>query len=127
MIDFKELSEKYRRKRLEVKPPQQLTPEQETSRAERFYFGAVFAVLLLVFGTVPVMAADDPVTTINNLSTFIFGCIRAIGVILIGFGIVQIGLSLKGHDASQRANGFMTFFGGILIAFAKTILDTILG
>ena len=41
-------------------------------------------------------------------------------------GIVQIGLSLKSHDASQRANGFMTFFGGVVIAFAKEILDTIL-
>ena len=71
-------------------------------------------------------AADDPLATINNLSTFIFSAIKAIGMILLGFGIVQIGLSLKSHDASQRANGFLTFFGGVIIAFAKEILDTIL-
>ena len=47
-------------------------------------------------------------------------------VILLGFGIVQIGLALKGHDASQRAQGFMTFFGGVVIYFAKDILDMIL-
>ena len=52
--------------------------------------------------------------------------IKAIGMILLGFGIVQIGLSLKSHDASQRANGFLTFFGGVIIAFAKDILDLIL-
>lgn len=40
--------------------------------------------------------------------------------------IVQIGLALKGHDASQRAQGFMTFFGGVVIYFAKDILDMIL-
>ena len=47
-------------------------------------------------------------------------------VILLGFGIVQIGLALKSHDAGQRAQGFMTFFGGVVIYFAKDILDMIL-
>ena len=74
----------------------------------------------------PAFAAGDPRATITNLSTFIFSAIKAIGMILLGFGIVQIGLSLKSHDASQRANGFLTFFGGVIIAFAKDILDTIL-
>ena len=79
---------------------------------------------LMSFAT-PVLA-DDPLSAINGLSTFIFSAIKAIGMILLGFGIVQIGLSLKSHDASQRANGFLTFFGGVIIAFAKDILDLIL-
>ena len=33
--------------------------------------------------------AGDPLTVVNNLSTFIFSLIRAIGLILLGFGIVQ--------------------------------------
>ena len=70
--------------------------------------------------------AADPLVTINNLSDFIFSAIKAVGLILLGFGIVQIGLSLKSHDASQRANGFLTFFGGVIIAFAKDILDLIM-
>ena len=80
--------------------------------------------LLLSFAT-PVLA-DDPLAAINGLSDFIFSAIKAIGMILLGFGIVQIGLSLKSHDAQQRANGFLTFFGGIVIAFAKDILDMIM-
>ena len=64
---------------------------------------------------------------INNLSTFIFALIRAIGLILLGFGIVQIGLSLKSHDPSQRANGFLTLAGGVIITFAKEILNLITG
>ena len=71
-------------------------------------------------------AADDPVAVVNNLSTFIFGLIRAVGLILLGFGIVQIGLSLKSHDPSQRANGFLTLAGGVIITFAKEILDLIM-
>ena len=70
---------------------------------------------------------NDPLAVINNLSTFIFGLIRAIGLILLGFGVVQVGLSLKSHDPSQRANGFLTLAGGVIITFAKEILDLIVG
>lgn len=71
--------------------------------------------------------AADPLATINGLSDFIFSAIKAIGLILLGFGIVQIGLSLKSHDPSQRANGFLTLAGGVVITFAKEILDLIVG
>ena len=82
----------------------------------------------LTFGTsLTVLAADDPMAVVNNLSNFIFGLIRAIGMILLGFGIVQVGLSLKSHDPSQRANGFLTVAGGIIITFAKEILNMITG
>ena len=69
----------------------------------------VAIVFMMTLGTGIVCAASDPLAVINNLSTFIFALIRAIGLILLGFGIVQIGLSLKSHDPSQRANVFMFF------------------
>lgn len=91
----------------------------------------VAVVLMMTLGTATVFAKDsgggDPLTVVNNLSTFIFGLIRAIGMILLGFGIVQVGLSLKSHDPSQRANGFLTLAGGIIITFAKEILTLITG
>lgn len=90
----------------------------------RLYIGFVIVVTV---GAIPVYAAGDPLTVINNLSTFIFSLIRAIGMILTGFGIVQIGLSLKSHDPSQRANGFLTLAGGVVITFAKEILTLIVG
>jgi len=93
----------------------------------RVYAAFVLSLaLILSFGTTA-FATDDPVTVVNNLSTFIFGLIRAIGLILLGFGIVQVGLSLKSHDPSQRANGFLTLAGGIVITFAKEILTLITG
>ena len=86
------------------------------------------SLFTLTFGTsLTVLAADDPMAVVNNLSNFIFGLIRAIGMILLGFGIVQVGLSLKSHDPSQRANGFLTVAGGIIITFAKEILNMITG
>ncbi len=90
---------------------------------------SVYATLVfaLCMGTITVYAAGDPLAVVNNLSTFIFSLIRAIGMILLGFGVVQVGLSLKSHDPSQRANGFLTLAGGIIITFAKEILDLIMG
>ena len=40
---------------------------------------------------------------------------------------LQVGLSLKSHDPSQRANGFLTLAGGIIITFTKEILNMITG
>ena len=84
--------------------------------------GLALAVCVL---TAPALAADDPLTIVNNLSEFIFSCIRAIGIIILGWGVVQVGLSVQGHDASQRSQGFLCLFGGMLIAFAKEILTAI--
>ena len=86
-----------------------------------------YIIALFVAQSAQVFATDDPLGVINNLSTFIFGIIRAIGMILLGWGIVQIRLALKSHDPSQRANGFMTLAGGVIITFAKEILNLITG
>ena len=109
---------------------------------------ALYAVMVLTFciGATCVYAAGDPLAVVNNLSTFIFSLIREYGgfdallgwihrifrgkrggQLGMGFGIVQVGLSLKSHDPSQRANGFLTLAGGIIITFAKEILDLIMG
>jgi hypothetical protein len=93
----------------------------------RAYVVTILVFTLLLSLCTTAFAASDPITVVNNLSNFIFGLIRAIGLILLGFGIVQIGLSLKSHDPSQRANGFLTLAGGVIITFAKEILTLITG
>ena len=99
---------------------------KKASRGLRISKYALMSVMLALSAFTTPVLADDPLAAINNLSTFIFSAIKAIGMILLGFGVVQIGLALKSHDAGQRANGFLTFFGGILIAFSKEILDMIM-
>ena len=82
-------------------------------------------VLSLCLFTVPVFAASDPLAIVNNLSNFIFAIIKALGLIILGWGVVQVGMSIQSHDASQRTQGFLCLFGGLLIAFAKEILTAI--
>ena len=93
----------------------------------RFYCAAVQKVALVLGCSVTAFAANDPIAVVNNLSDFIFGLIRAVGLILLGWGIVQVGLSFQSHDPSQRSNGFLTLAGGIVITFAKEILNLITG
>ncbi len=97
-----------------------------------FYIYVAMVLVVMIFTTLSATAlaaedGGDPLVVVNNLSDFIFGLIRAIGLILLGFGIVQIGLSLKSHDPSQRANGFLTLAGGVVITFSKEILNLITG
>ena len=117
------------RKKQEKKETTKVTTKKlpMTAKMKRAMAMYIEMVLIMTAGASTVFAADDPLTVINNLSTFIFGLIRAIGMILLGFGIVQVGLSLKSHDPSQRANGFLTLAGGVIITFAKEILNLITG
>lgn len=111
----------------EKKTTQRLPMTGKVNKGFHTYCAVVTAVTLVFGMSVTAFAANDPITVVNNLSDFIFGLIRAIGMILLGFGIVQVGLSLKSHDPSQRANGFLTLAGGIIITFAKEILNLIAG
>ncbi len=103
----------------------------EKNKKELFIYSlTAFVTMFVIVSTLPTSvfaASSDPLTVIDNLSTFIFGLIRAVGIILLGWGIVQVGLSFQSHDPSQRSNGFLTLAGGIVITFAKEILDLIIG
>ena len=82
-------------------------------------------MLSLCAVTTAYATGSDPLTIVNNLSDFIFSVIKAIGIIILGWGIVQVGMSIQSHDASQRTQGLLCLFGGLLIAFAKEILTLI--
>ncbi len=82
-------------------------------------------MLSLCAVTTAYATGGDPLTIVNNLSDFIFSVIKAIGIIILGWGIVQVGMSIQSHDASQRTQGLLCLFGGLLIAFAKEILTLI--
>ncbi len=98
-------------------------------RAKRLYALCVCLALALAVSVTPAFAAagGDPLGVVNNLSDFIFSLIRAVGLILLGYGILQVGLSLQSHDPSQRSNGMLTIAGGIVITFTKEILNLITG
>ena len=106
----------------------ELTEQQKHSRRKSRRMMGMWTVEVLMCCLLPTRvfaASTDPLTIVNNLSTFIFSCIRAVGIIILSWGVVQVGMSVQSHDASQRTQGFLCLFGGLLITFAKEILATI--
>ncbi len=47
--------------------------------------------------------ASDPITVISNLSSFIFGLIKAVGIILVGWGVVQVGLHPESRCIPEKS------------------------
>ena len=105
---------------------EKLSPNR-LGRAGQIAFALFAALVVCLCLATAARAEGDPLTVVNNLSAFIFSLIRAIGMILLGWGIVQVGLSFQSHDPSQRSQGFLTLAGGLVITFAKEILDMIVG
>ena len=112
-----------------MKKQDNLNEKRSERRTRRAYtlFACLVAALTLTLTPALAASGDAPLTVVNNLSEFIFSLIRAVGLILLGFGVLQLGLSLKSHDPSQRANGMLTIAGGIVITFTKEILTLITG
>lgn len=101
-------------------------PKNNRQKTHRYM--AMWATLVMAACLMPTRAyatATDPLTIVNNLSDFIFAAIKAIGIIILGWGVVQVGMSIQSHDASQRSQGFLCLFGGLVIAFAREILTAI--
>ena len=113
---------------MKPKKNKELCEHPKNNRQKTRRIMGMWTVAVLMCCLLPVRAfatTTDPLTIVNNLSTFIFSCIRAIGIIILGWGVVQVGMSVQSHDASQRTQGFLCLFGGLLITFAKEILATI--
>ena len=95
-------------------------------RAGRSAF-ALYAALALCIScfAAPAFAADDPLAIVNNLSDFVFSLIRAVGVILLGWGRGSGTTGRPVPRPSQRSQGFLTLAGGLVITFAREILALI--
>lgn len=76
-----------------------LETDRRTILAGRRYGALVLTVLACAALTCPALAADDPLTIVGNLSDFVFSIIKALGVIILGWGIVPGGHE---HPVSRR-------------------------
>ena len=103
-----------------------LTNKKAYERTRSLYRKGVLAASVACFAVVPAFAAD-PLSAITQLSDFIFALIKAVGLMVSGWGVLQVGMSIQSHDPSQRTQGILCLVGGLLVMFAKDILDLITG
>lgn len=86
---------------------------------------AGMCLLFLLAGTYTGYAAGSIEGSIENLNSLIRVVVKAIGGIATLWGVVQLGISMKGHDAAQRSTALLAIAGGLMIFFAPEILDSI--
>lgn len=72
--------------------------------------------------SVTAFAAGDPITVVNNLSDFIFGLIRAVGLILLGWGIVQVGRPFSPTTPASVPTDFSPLQAALLSPLQKKSL-----
>jgi hypothetical protein len=99
--------------------------EVRAVRAKKYILHVGTAVVAMLALTVPALADDPVLPVISNFSTVMFAIVRAVGGILALWGIVQIALSLSQQNAQQRSIGIMELIGGLLVIFAKELLELI--
>ena len=79
--------------------------------------------IIACLAVVPAFADNEALNAVN--SDTIFALIKAVGLICAGWGVLQLGMSVQSHDASQRTQGVLCILGGLLIYFVKAILTSI--
>ncbi len=74
-------------------------------------------------------AADSASAKIEEkiwgLTDIIVTVVRIVGVAMAFWGLVQLALSIQGHDPSQRSQAILMIAGGLLIVFAPNILEAL--
>ena len=78
-------------------------------------------IILYCFGTSPVIWLGLLIAPYFNEG--IVGLVKNFGEVMNN----PFRMSFQSHDPSQRSNGFLTLAGGIIITFAKEILNLIVG
>lgn len=69
-------------KKNENKKTTKLPMTGKVKKGFRYYCMAVMAMTFVLGTSVTAFAANDPIQVVNNLSDFIFGLVRAVGMIM---------------------------------------------
>ena len=94
-------------------------------RAQRFTVCALLVVFLTATLTMPALAADIEIPGMDLLFGLLFGFLRALGVIVAGYGILSLVMGWNSQDTMQRITGFGMVAGGIILSTARLILTQI--
>ncbi len=101
---------------------------RKTAITKRRFFSLSTTLAMLPVMFITAFAEEEaagPETVLNKFVDFLFTVTRVIGIVGCLFGLVQIGMSFKSHDVTQRDIGIMALLGSLIILFAKEILTSI--
>ena len=100
-------------------------------RRLRAMLTVVMALIMIFCTAIPAFAEDaaagdaDPLKIIENLTSFVYSVVNAIGTLALIYGFIQLGLSFWSHDPSQRMQGVLALVGSLFFFSAKWIITFI--
>lgn len=91
---------------------------------------AILTTALFILSTciLPAFAADSGTGVENSLRKFVdlfVVVVRIIGFVMGIYGIVEFAKAQTAHEGAGRMNGALWFASGLMVFFAKEILETI--
>ena len=117
--------ERIMKNKLTQKAAALLCSKKALNRARTAHRLLSMTAIIACLAVVPAFADNEALNAVNKLSDTIFALIKAVGLICAGWGVLQLGMSVQSHDASQRTQGVLCILGGLLIYFVKAILTSI--
>ena len=99
-----------------------LCSKKALNRARTAHRLLSMTAIIACLAVVPAFADNEALNAVNKLSDTIFALIKAVGLICAGWGVLELGMSVQSHDASQRTQGVLCILGGRRIYFVKANL-----
>ena len=108
-----------------------MKPTKKINRKKKvFSILSIVAIVATFFilETGSIYAEGVPNEATNIMKGFmdiVFTFVRFFGIFLAAWGVFDIGSSMSSHDSNQRSTGIKLLVGGIIVIFAKEILNAI--
>lgn len=82
--------------------------------------GVSFSPITSVFAETGVSGVDEG---LKNLTSFLRGIIRGVGVIFLVLGLYKLAASFRSQDARERQEGIWSSISGLMIVFIPEIVN----
>ena len=82
--------------------------------------------LLVTKIPMPIYAAGDPTAGVNKLTQLITSIVSAIGLAILIWSAVNLGLAIKRRDPAATTEGILGVVGGLIIAGAPYVANYLL-
>ena len=93
----------------------------------KYFFGLgifMISVLFIMLFTFTVFASDGGVgSALSSFMEVLFTVTKIVGVGLALWGVIQLVMALIGHDPNQRLTALFFLGGGVMVFFAKEIIE----
>lgn len=74
----------------------------------------------------PIYAASDPTAGVQKLTTLIVSIVSAVGLAILVWSAVNLGLAVKRRDPAATTEGILGVVGGLIIASAPFVANYLL-